>query len=82
MPVAEDSSRLREAGEWHKLHPGEYEDVVPLAAGAMAGWCMAHGEDPPRMTDVFHAAFRWAVAEAFNAGYQARYDEEINHAGS
>ncbi len=57
-------------GDWHKLHDDHYESAVAESAGALAGHMMAKGEDL-FWTETFLAAFRGAVATAFNWGYTA-----------
>lgn len=54
----------------HEVHPDEFEDAHAVAAGALMGARMA-GKDIPPTTGDFAAAFRAAVAEAFDAGFRA-----------
>ena len=63
---------------WHNLCPDEYEAAELEAAGALAGWLLGKGVDPPQWTPDFRDAFRRAVAAAFDWGYQTGAEDRQN----
>lgn len=62
-------------GDFHKLHPQQFENACAEAHGTIAGWMLGHGIDPPLLTDLLIQAYRGAFEVAFNAGYAAAVQE-------
>lgn len=56
--------------EYHKLYTDEFEEAFLESVGAIVGWCMGKGEDPPHLTAVLKDAYEHAAAVAFNRGVE------------
>jgi hypothetical protein len=77
----EEDAPERLQGDWHKLYAEHYEGAVAESAGTLAGWHLGNGEPSPMWTEIFHQAFRLAVATAFDWGFTAGRIDALEKAG-
>lgn len=55
--------------ERHAEWPHEFELATMEAHGAIAGWCMGKGENPPMLTPVLKQAYEHAFAVVYDRAY-------------